>query len=53
MRSGLFLSHAGIDAAGAAALVRATLRKSALPEPLRLAHLIGRAIVSGESRGRP
>jgi endonuclease V-like protein UPF0215 family len=53
VNNGLFLSHAGIDAAGAAALVRATLRKSSFPEPLRLAHLIARAIVSGESRGRP
>jgi hypothetical protein len=53
VKNGLFLSHAGVDAAGAAALVRATLRKSAFPEPMRLAHLIARAIVSGESRGRP
>ncbi len=49
---GLFLSHAGIDAAGAASLVRATLRKSAVPEPLRVAHLAARAFVTGESRGR-
>jgi hypothetical protein len=34
------------------ALVRATLGKSDLPEPLRLAHLIARAIATGESRGR-
>jgi endonuclease V-like protein UPF0215 family len=30
----------------------ATIAKSRLPEPLRLAHLIGQAIVLGESRGR-
>ncbi|HXV37751.1 MAG TPA: DUF99 family protein [Myxococcota bacterium] len=36
----------------AVALVRATLGKSDLPEPLRLAHLIARAIATGESRGR-
>jgi endonuclease V-like protein UPF0215 family len=33
-------------------LVKATLAKSRLPEPLRLAHLIGQAIVLRESRGR-
>ena len=33
-------------------LVGATLAKSRLPEPLRLAHLIGQAIVLRESRGR-
>jgi len=33
-------------------LVQATLGKSRLREPLRLAHLIGQAIVLGESRGR-
>jgi endonuclease V-like protein UPF0215 family len=32
-------------------LVKATLAKSRLPEPLRLAHLIGQAIVLRESRG--
>ncbi len=52
VESGLFLSHAGVERADAVALVRATLRKSALPEPLRLAHLIARATVTGESRGR-
>ena len=52
LEDGLFLSHAGIDAAGAAGLVRATLRKSGVPEPLRVAHLTARAIVTGESRGR-
>jgi len=26
--------------------------KAQLPEPLRIAHLVGRAIVFGESRGR-
>jgi endonuclease V-like protein UPF0215 family len=33
-------------------LVRAVTRKSDLPEPLRVAHLIARAISTGESRGR-
>ena len=52
IEDGLFVAHAGTDAARAAALVRATLGKAQLPEPLRLAHLIARAIVTGESRGR-
>ncbi len=49
----LFAAQAGADREIAAELVRATRRKSELPEPLRLAHLIARAIVTGESRGRP
>ncbi|MBW2697987.1 MAG: DUF99 family protein [Deltaproteobacteria bacterium] len=49
---GLFLACAGIEANAATEMVRSTLRKAQLPEPLRLAHLIGRAIVTGESRGR-
>ncbi len=50
--SGLFLSYAGTEREAAVAMVRASLRKSTLPEPLRLAHLIARALVTGESRGR-
>jgi endonuclease V-like protein UPF0215 family len=49
---GLFLSCAGIEREEAAQIVRATLRKSRLPEPLRIAHLVARALVTGESRGR-
>jgi len=49
----IYVASAGGDSAAAASLVRATLGKSDLPEPLRLAHLIARAIVTGESRGRP
>ena len=49
---GLFLCHSGIDLAGATRIVRATLAKSRFPEPLRIAHLIARALVTGESRGR-
>jgi len=52
LESGLFLAVAGTDGATGDRLVRATLRKALLPEPLRLAHLIARAIVTGESRGR-
>jgi endonuclease V-like protein UPF0215 family len=50
---GLWIAHAGIDRDAAEELARATLCKSKLPEPLRLAHLIARALVRGESRGRP
>jgi len=49
----IYAAAAGADPAVAAALVHATLGKSDLPEPLRLAHLIARAIAKGESRGRP
>jgi endonuclease V-like protein UPF0215 family len=49
---GLYVAHAGVERDGAQALVRATVRKAKFPEPLRVAHLIARAVVSGESRGR-
>lgn len=49
---GLYLAHAGTSRIEAERLVRSCLAKSRLPEPLRVAHLIGQAIVLGESRGR-
>jgi uncharacterized protein len=49
---GLYLAHAGTTRVRAEELVRASLAKSRLPEPLRVAHLIGQGIVLGESRGR-
>jgi endonuclease V-like protein UPF0215 family len=49
---GLYLAHAGTTRAEAERLVMSSLAKSRLPEPLRVAHLIGQAIVLGESRGR-
>ncbi len=49
---GLYVSAAGIAGEDAAFLIGSTLGKSRMPEPLRVAHLIGRAIASGESRGR-
>jgi endonuclease V-like protein UPF0215 family len=49
---GLFVAHAGSSAEEAARLVRASLRKASFPEPLRVAHLVARALVLGESRGR-
>jgi endonuclease V-like protein UPF0215 family len=50
---GLFVAHAGARRKDAERLLRATLHKSQLPEPLRLAHLVGAAIAHGQSRGRP
>jgi endonuclease V-like protein UPF0215 family len=49
---GPWLACAGIDPDAAARLVSASRRKSDLPEPLRLAHLIARAVATGASRGR-
>jgi len=49
---GFHLACAGIEASEALALARRTLRKARLPEPLRIAHLIGSALVKGASKGR-
>ncbi|HEU4525331.1 MAG TPA: DUF99 family protein [Gemmatimonadales bacterium] len=49
---GLHLAHAGTSRSEAERLVLSCLAKSRLPEPLRIAHLIGQAIVLRESRGR-
>jgi hypothetical protein len=50
---GLFAAAAGVGVEEARRLIQATMVKSELPEPLRVAHLVARAIVKGESRGRP
>jgi len=50
---GLWVAAAGASREHAEALVAATRRKSDLPEPLRVAHLVARAVADGESRGRP
>jgi endonuclease V-like protein UPF0215 family len=49
---GFYLAHAGASRVEAERLVTATLAKSRLPEPLRVAHLIAQALVLRESRGR-
>ena len=49
----LHAAQAGSSREDAERLVAATRRKSELPEPLRLAHLIARALVTKESRRRP
>jgi endonuclease V-like protein UPF0215 family len=48
----VFVACAGTSAARAAELVRVSRSKADVPESLRLAHLIARAVVSGESHGR-
>jgi endonuclease V-like protein UPF0215 family len=50
---GLYVAAAGATPDEVRALLHATVRKGAFPEPLRVAHLIGRALVDGESKGRP
>ncbi len=52
IENGPWVACAGIDPPHAAALVAASRRKADPPEPLRLAHLIARAVATGESRGR-
>jgi hypothetical protein len=52
LRDGLYVAAAGISDDDSALLIGSTLGKSRMPEPLRVAHLIGRALASGESRGR-
>jgi endonuclease V-like protein UPF0215 family len=52
VRPGLYMACAGASPDRAITLARATLRKSRLPEPLRVAHLIASALVRGVSRGR-
>jgi endonuclease V-like protein UPF0215 family len=53
LQDGTYVAHAGTERRVAERLVAAVLSKSQLPEPLRLAHMFGAAIVSGQSRGRP
>lgn len=48
----LHVSVSGASREEAALLLERTRRKSPLPEPLRVAHLIARAIATGQSRGR-
>lgn len=49
---GLYISFAGAEFRQARHLVKSSLLKSTLPEPLRVAHLIGAALSEGESKGR-
>ena len=49
---GLYFSWAGTSQRRAEMLLRASIGKSQLPEPLRIAHIVARALATGESRGR-
>lgn len=49
---GLYVQRAGIGPADCAALVAGLRVHSAVPEPLRVAHLIAGGVTLGESRGR-
>jgi len=53
LSDGLYVAHAGTSREDAERILRATQNKSQLPEPLRLAHIVGSAIARGESYGRP
>ena len=50
--AGVYVQRAGIAAETAAELIRRLAVNSAIPEPLRTAHLIAGGIVLGESRHR-
>lgn len=43
---------AGIEHADAVSMLQLSINRGAYPEPLRMAHMIGSALVKGESRGR-
>jgi endonuclease V-like protein UPF0215 family len=49
---GLFIAAAGTSVEQAQRWVQLSLRKAQIPEPLRVAHLIARALATGQSRGR-
>jgi endonuclease V-like protein UPF0215 family len=48
----MFFQTAGIDQHGAQEIIDVTMRKSNLPEPVRLAHLIASGVTVGESTKR-
>ena len=50
---GVWVQRAGLTPAEAGEALRRTTTMGNLPEPLRLAHLVAGALVTGESRGRP
>ncbi|MEJ2645313.1 MAG: DUF99 family protein [Gammaproteobacteria bacterium] len=51
--AGVYVQRAGISLSATEALVRRLAVNSALPEPLRSAHLIAGALATGQSRHRP
>ncbi|MGE0521348.1 MAG: DUF99 family protein [Candidatus Binatia bacterium] len=50
--AGVFVQRAGLSAESAEALLRRFALHSAIPEPLRVAHIIAGAVGRGASRGR-
>ena len=48
----IHIQAAGIGFDDASSIVRLSATRSLLPEPLRVAHLIARGIVTGQSRGK-
>lgn len=51
--SGLFVQRAGLDAEEAEALLDLSCTRAKIPEPLRAAHIIAGALVTGEGGRRP
>jgi endonuclease V-like protein UPF0215 family len=52
VEDGLYVACAGAEIEFATGILRATRRRAQLPEPLRVAHLIGAALARGSSKGR-
>ena len=52
-RGKIYFQSAGVDPRDAAKLIKAYSIHSALPEPVRLAHIIASGVSRGESKGRP
>lgn len=50
--AGVYVQRAGITPAQAHAVIRRLAVHGSIPEPLRTAHLVAGALVTGESRGR-
>ena len=48
----VWIQHAGCTGEQAQQFIRLTATRSFIPEPVRVAHLIGQGIVMGESKGR-
>lgn len=48
----VYVDCAGIGFDGAVQIIKKTIVRGAIPEPLRIAHLIATAMAKGESRGR-
>ncbi|MFQ5887400.1 MAG: DUF99 family protein [Candidatus Hydrothermarchaeales archaeon] len=49
----VYIHPIGVGLEDAKKIVKLSVRRGFIPEPIRVAHLIASAIVKGESRGRP